>query len=214
MTRLIVTLGLICTSLTAFAHQPSISSTILAEQEEGKWVLQIRAALTAFEYEVEARYGENAFATPEEFRELVVEHLQKEILLRLNDGTVVPLEDGKVSLGHETTVTFQLVGTPKEVTSLMVRNAAFSNISHNQSALYVVKEGFSKKHFMLSDENAHTADLQVTDNEFIQAAAGGSFTGFLPYLLIGAIGLAALLYLAYGRERNGIPVGYTPNQFS
>lgn len=214
MTRVIITLGLLCASLTAFAHQPSISSTILAEQEEGKWVVQIRAALTAFEYEVAARYGESAFATPEEFRKLVVEYLQKEIILRFNDGTIMLLKDGIVNLGHETTATFQLAGTPGEVTSLTIRNAAFSNISHNQSALYVVKEGFSKNRFLLSDANAHTAKLQAADNEFVLAAASGGFTGFLPFLLFGAFLLLGTLgYLAYGRRQDLIPEGRTLNKF-
>lgn len=36
-------------SFTISEHQPEISNTMLVEREDGTWVLQIRAALTAFD---------------------------------------------------------------------------------------------------------------------------------------------------------------------
>ena len=160
-------LGLLCLSLSAYAHQPELSSTILAEKGDNEWVLQIRASLTAFEYEVKARFGDSAYASPEEFRDLVIDHLQQEIILRFNDGTISTLQDGVVKLGHETTATFHLSNIPSEVTSILVRNAAFSNISHNKSALYVVKEGFDRKQFVLNSGNDHSAILAVSGTHFL-----------------------------------------------
>lgn len=205
--KLSTLLGLLCLSLSAYAHQPDLSSTILAEKGENEWVLQIRASLTAFEYEVEARFGESAYATPEEFRELVNEHLQKEIILRFNDGTVTALKDGMVKLGHETTATFQLTGLPKEITSVMVRNAAFSNISRNQSALYLVKEGFDRKQFVLNDDNGHSATLEISGTHFVLAESGEKAGYLLPILLLSVVGLASLLvFLARFRKQ---PLSHT-----
>lgn len=215
MNRILLILALLTASLSAYAHQPDLSSTILAEQSEGKWVLQIRASLTAFEYEVEARFGESAYATPEAFQELVLDHIRKEVFVRFNKGSVPALRDGAVQLGHETTVTFQLDDLPTDVTSVLIRNAAFSNILHNHSALYVVKEGFAKKQFLLSESNAHTANLRVGDREFALASAGSGFTGVLPLLLLGGLGIiATLIYLTYPDKQRTIPAGYTPNHFS
>ena len=90
--KLIILLGLFCLPLSTYAHQPDLSSTILAEKGENEWILQIRAALTAFEYEVEARYGESAYTTPEEFRELVAKYLREELLVRFNGDQATVLE--------------------------------------------------------------------------------------------------------------------------
>ncbi|SEQ53596.1 hypothetical protein [Neolewinella agarilytica] len=193
-------LGLLCLSITAYAHQPDLSSTILAEKGDNEWVLQIRASLTAFDYEVKARFGDSAYASPEEFRELVIEHLQREIILRFNDGTITALQDGVVKLGHETTATFHIADVPGEITSLFVRNAAFSNISHNQSALYVVKEGFDRKQFVLKGSNDHSATLEVSGTHFVLAEPGGKAEYLLPMLLL-IVGLAgALAYFAWSRQ--------------
>ena len=193
-------LGLLCLSITAYAHQPDLSSTILAEKGDNEWVLQIRASLTAFEYEVKARFGDSAYASPEEFRDLVVDHLQQEIILRFNDGTISTLQDGVVKLGHETTATFHLSNIPSEVTSILVRNAAFSNISHNKSALYVVKEGFDRKQFVLNSGNDHSAMLAVSGTHFVLEDPGEKAEYLLPMLLL-ILGLAcALAYFVWSRQ--------------
>jgi len=51
--RFLITLGLLLISWGAKAHQADLSSTLLVEQGENAWILQIRASLTAFEYEIE-----------------------------------------------------------------------------------------------------------------------------------------------------------------
>lgn len=211
-TRLAISLGLLCLSWSASAHQPDLSSTILAEKGQNEWVVQIRGALTAFEYEVEAEFGESAYATPEEFRELVIEHLQDKLQIRFNDGTTAALDNGMVKLGHETTVTFELNTVPDDVQSVMVRNAGFNNVARSQSVLYIVKEGFEKKQFILNDLNGHTAELEVENGKFVVASSAGASAYLLPLLLlVSALLTGVLLYLAYTRKRLPIPFVLTPN---
>ena len=122
-------------SWSAQAHQPDVSSTMLIDQGENKWVLQVRAAMTAFEYEVEQHFGKDAFATPEEFRDLVIKHVQENMFIKFNNMDEVVLKNGNVKLGHETSVVFEIEGTPETVNNLTVKNSSFSKIYHNQSGL-------------------------------------------------------------------------------
>lgn len=164
--KFLIVLLFFFTSLGVEAHNPDLSSTILIEKEENEWMLQVRAALTALEYEIENHYGKAAYATPEEFQTLVVEYVQKNILLQFNKGHQVVLQNGTVKLGHETTITFAVIGVPKTIQSLIVKNGSFGNISHNQSALIILKKGFSKSQFILTNNNGHTVSLSVNNAKF------------------------------------------------
>ena len=35
-----------------YAHQPDVSTTLLSQQPNNQWVLQVKAALTAFKHEI------------------------------------------------------------------------------------------------------------------------------------------------------------------
>ena len=181
------------------AHQPDLSSTMLVEQGENTWVLQIRAALTAFEYEIENHFGKDSYATPEEFQELVVKHIRENTSILLNDNDVVTLENGLVKLGHETSVTFEVVGTPSIIQSLEVQNKSFSNISRNQSALIVVKKGFAKDQFILDKNNSHTAKLKVKDSKFELVAVTSieGKTQYAIFIFASVLFVLSIMYSAF-----------------
>lgn len=165
MHRIALFLFLFC-SITVKAHQPDVSSTMLIEQENGTWILQIRASLTAFEYEVHTLFGKDSYKTPEEFNALVIKHLQKSIKIKCDQDVKVVLKNGFVKLGHETNVVFEVIGVPKSFKKLEIQNSSFKDIHHNQSALVVNKKGFEKQQFILNNENRHTAALNVLSNKF------------------------------------------------
>lgn len=187
ITQLSLLLWMLCFSWSARAHQPDLSSTILAEQGDGKWVLQIRAALTGFEYEVEAYHGKDAYASPQEFQEQVLDLLRGNVTLRFNDAHVAALGEGELKLGHETYVTFQIEGVPDQVQSLEVTNTSFSNIPRNQSALLVLKKGFAKQQFTLNEENEHTASLKVEEGKLVLLASAPANYAYWPFLIAGVL---------------------------
>lgn len=212
MIRLIILLGLFCLPLSAYAHQAELSSTILAEKGENEWILQIRAALTAFEYEVEARYGKSAYATPEEFRELVAEYLREELLVEFNGDEAIVLEDGVVKLGHETTVTFRLSSPLADVQSVMLSNTGFRHILRNQSAFYIAKKEIDKKQVMLNSDNGYTAELLVKNGKFVLVYPAGISAFFLPLLLlVGTLALLGLVYRTYAHKQANTPLISTLN---
>ena len=120
--RFLIMLCVLCISWGVKAHQPDLSSTILVEQGENKWVLQIRAALTAFEYEIEQTYGKDSYETPEEFQDLVIKHVQEHISILYNKANTAVLQNGKVKLGHETSDAQLRTPTP-----------LFNNVTANSS---------------------------------------------------------------------------------
>ena len=157
-----------CFCHKAVAHQPELSSTMLIEQEDGQWLLQIRSALTAFQYEIKTNYPDRVYETPKEFQDLVLEHLEKNINIYFdgNPDNSVVIKKGYVKLGHETNVLFEMTGIPSDFKSLSAKNTTFGGISRNQSALIVVKKGFEKEQFVLNNDNQHTVELVVKNNQF------------------------------------------------
>lgn len=148
------------------AHQPDLSSTLLVEQADNKWVLHVRAALTAFEYEIDQHFGADSYATPEEFQQLLLNHVKDNVSILYNGKDAAVLQNGIVKLGHETSVTFEVVGTPETMKTLRVKNSSFSHISRNQSAIIILKKGFSKCQFILNSSNKHSIKLEVENSKF------------------------------------------------
>ncbi|AFM05442.1 hypothetical protein Fleli_3102 [Bernardetia litoralis DSM 6794] len=148
------------------AHQPDVSTTVLAEKEDGKWHFQVNTALIALQYEIKAHYGEDSYKTPKEFEELVIDHLQKNIVIYFNDGKPVSLQNAGVQLGHGTMVIFELTDIPTTITSIFVKNTSFRDISRNQSALVILKKGLEKQQFILDKTNEQQANLVLKNNKF------------------------------------------------
>lgn len=189
-------LSVLCTSWQVQAHQPDLSSIILSEQGEQNWVLQVRSALTAFEYAIEDHYGAGSYTTPEEFQQLVVNFIRERISIRFNDTDAAELQNGMVKLGHETNVIFQLVGTPEAIRSLAVEHNSFSNIPHNQSVLMVYKKDFEKKQFMLNSTNGHSIRLEAGNAEFLVVEPDQG--SLMPYsLLFAGMAVAAVMVLIF-----------------
>lgn len=183
------------------AHQPNLSSTILAEQESNSWVLQIRAALTAFEFEVENYFGRSSYSSPEEFNDLLIKYIQKHVQVQFNQDAPVLLEKGIVKLGHETSVTFEIKGTPEDIRSLFVQNNSFADISRNHSALIVVKQGIAKRQFILNNDNRHAASLAINGSKLELTKSGGGIR-YYPHLILILIGLAMpIVFFLYKDKR-------------
>lgn len=175
------------------AHQPDISSTMLSETSKGKWVLQVRAALTAFEYEVAHSYPELKYESGEEFEDLVVKLVEDNLTLSINKQSV---SFGKpmVKLGHETNVVFTIDGLFEELNEMSIIQKSFDDINKSKSALVLIKKGQKPQQFILNGDNNHSIELKlengvyVSDSPQIQEAAGVSITWkVIIAMLIGAL---------------------------
>ncbi|WP_339714281.1 hypothetical protein [uncultured Kriegella sp.] len=181
MYRKILFIGLLLITITAKAHNADASTTMLVEKENGTWVLQISAALTAFQYEIREHFTETPYKTPEEFRQMVLEHLKNNLKISFNN-TDISFGKGTVKLGHETKVVFEVFGIPSEIEKVIIKNTAFDDIHNSQSALLLFKKGFSKEKFVLNSDNDKTLVLEVDGNKFVEVTqnrAGFSENGQL-----------------------------------
>lgn len=171
------------------AHQPDISSTMLVEQSEGKWVLQIRAALTAFEYTIKYGYPDSTYASPDEFKNLLTAFVEDNIVIKGHNFSTT-LSNPIVKLGHETNVIFEVKGIPSDLKTLKVTNSTFKSINKNQSAFILVKDNFEKDQFILNNHNAHSIEVKLDHKRqkivlISEAEVSNQFSW--KYILIGAL---------------------------
>ena len=197
MTKYIIIIFSFICSISARAHQPDLSSTMLVQQENNQWVLQIRAALTAFEYEVEASFGKEAYDTPEAFQALVLAHVKKNLAISFDGSEQVNIDNGFINLGHETNVVLEVIGVPETFKALTIKNTSFKDIHRNQSALVILKKGVAQDQFVLDKSNGHTADLLISQDKFIlvsKASIGGKM--MLMFVVIFAF-ILTFAFLAF-----------------
>lgn len=200
---ILISLSLTLLSWGVNAHSPDLSSTILSKQGENKWILQVRAALTAYEYEVHLHFGVETYSTPEEFQELVLQHVKENLSIQFGDNQKVILKNGIVKLGHETNAIFEVVGVPEYFHNIIFTNSSFKNISRNQSALIIFKEGLDKKQFTLNNANQHTANLGIKEGAFVLLNSSDYQTSTMgtpgQYLWVGLLGclLGFLMFLKF-----------------
>lgn len=198
-------------TIAGFAHNPNVSTTMLVERENNNWVLQISASLTAFQQEIRTHFAETPYQTPEVFQQMVLEHLKNNLHISFNGGEAISLGNGTVKLGHETMVVFEVFGIPSEINSVLVTNDAFKDIHQSQSALFLLKEGFSKEHFVLNNDDGHTLSLAVNGNEFVEvgkneagivaAGAGMVLVGVAAIVILG-LTILGVGYLINKPERS------------
>ncbi|WP_405414660.1 hypothetical protein [Maribacter sp. Asnod1-A12] len=182
-------------SLLGYAHSPDASTTMLVEKENNTWVLQISSSLTAFQQEIRTHFAETPYKTPEEFQQMVLEHIKNNLELTYNDGSKITLGQGMVKLGHETKVVFEVFGISSDLEDIHVKNTAFKDIGNSQSALFVFKDGFSKDQFILNNDNNHTLELKVNGNKFIEAGEqnAGINPSYVLLILMSLLGFSFLI---------------------
>ena len=188
MLKMLLVLSLLIGAGQVEAHQTEFSTTILAQQATGQWVVQVRSALTAFEYEIHQHYGESSYATPQEFNELVKAYVQAHLAILVNGEQAAALGNGIVKLGHETSVTFEVTGIPDTLQSLAVTNSFFKDIARNQNALVVLKQGFSRQRVFLNNDNAHTVHFAARGAEFEVVDQSSQTTlAYTPIAIVAAL---------------------------
>ena len=202
MKKWFLNIALLLSTWSLQAHQTELSSTMLVEQDNNNWVLQVRSALTAFDHIIKVNYP--PYQNVAEFQALVLQHLKDNIRITCNEDTHITLQNGMVKLGHESSVVFEVVGVPENIESLYVKNSSFNTIHRNQSALIILKKGFKRKQFSLNQQNDYGLTLKAVNNQFtpIDTTIATSEIAPTNYIyagvLFGLIGLFGIAFL-WGR---------------
>lgn len=200
--NILLALSIILLSARIYAHNPDNSTSILSEQEDNAWVLQVRAALTAFEYEIHRNYGRDSYSTPKEFQELVMDHVFNHIALAVDKNAEIGIQKVGVKLGHESTAVLKIIGLPDSFKQLKFENSSFENISRNKNVLIILKKGYNQKQFILNNKNDHTVYIDTRNNQLLAASAFAKKKNFWPPVfkavsLIGLIGLIIRYYFSF-----------------
>ena len=190
-----------CLFLSPFlarAHQPDISSTLLVETQKDTWMLEIRASLIAFGYEIKHYHGENAYKTPEAFKKLLIDHTKANLAIQFNDQNPMALPDPEIQLGHETSVIFQLTNMPSTINNISFKNTIFKNIPDNKNIFITQKKGFISKRVILNSDNEHQTKLVASDNTFeiMEKQETGGYGSTILGSVIVLIILGGIIYAA------------------
>ncbi|WP_139255246.1 hypothetical protein [Hymenobacter psychrophilus] len=193
---------LLLLSFGSSAHQSDLSTVVISKIPEGKYVLQITSALTAFEGEVDYLYGQNAYQTPAEFNALVVRHFRRNFSLIVNESDTLRFLDPAVLLGHETKLLAEITGMPARVTSLRLRNGLFREVANNQAMLVMLADNLPTQQYVLSNDNQQQLHLQLSNGQWVSVQQQAGFlanpNNSLWLLLI--IPVAYLVYRADQRK--------------
>jgi hypothetical protein len=152
----------------SFAHQSDRSTMMLYQDEKGRSFLQIYGALTAFEGEIDYLYSEKSYKTPEQFKQLVINHFKKNVYIILNSKDTLRLDQPQVILGHETKVVCEVFGFPKNINELLIKNTLFMDIPNNQSTVIVLQKGLPNEQFTLNNNNKQQIHLKLIDGNWQQ----------------------------------------------
>jgi len=166
--KIIFSLGIfvLATITRMSAHQPDISNLMIIENDQHEWTAQIQSALTAFEHEVNYNFGEGAYSTPEEFKDLVIKHVREHFSIKIKKTQLLELTEGQVQLGHETTISFRIPDLTNDLETIVISNKTFENISRNQALLIIAPKGIKPLQATLNYDNNHAATISKYNDDW------------------------------------------------
>jgi hypothetical protein len=180
--------------LPSFAHQSDRSTMMLYQDEMGRSFLQIYGALTAFEGEIDYLYSEKSYKTPEQFKQLVLKHFNKNIFIILNSNDTLRFEKPQVILGHETKVVCEVFGFPKKINELLIKNTMFIDIPNNQSTIIVLQKGLPHEQYTLNKDNQQQIQLELIDGNWHQVNSKKmNFNYWLVMIVISLVFLGSFI---------------------
>jgi hypothetical protein len=177
-----------------WAHTPQISSIALVQNKDNKWNLVISASLSAFQFEaMNSRPGQKIDSiTADAFQTMIVRHLREQISIVANDQEAW-LEKGKVILGHQTDINFDVAGMPDQLRSLQLQQLGFGSLRDHYCVLKVITKEQSSRNFILQKSTDFSTSLHLRDGQFIETSDRSKS----PNWLLGGAIMAVLLVFSY-----------------
>ena len=181
-------------AFAVWAHTPQISSIALVQNKDNKWNLVISASLSAFQYEaMNSHPGQKIDSiTADAFQTMIVQHLREQISIVANNQEAW-LEKGKVILGHQTDINFDVAGMPDHLRSLQLQQLGFGSLRDHYCVLKVITKDISSNNFILQKSNDFSSSLHLRDGQFIETSVRSKS----PNWLLGGAIMAVLLVFSY-----------------
>lgn len=147
------------TLMSAHAHQSNLSGFNLIQVKNGRYHVQLSGALTGFETQINHSYGQDSFKTPHAFKQLVIKRFKQTTQLTVNKKPIT-LKNIKVTLGHETTVSADVVAMPTAIKRIDLSNQFFADIPHNKMLVNFSGKYLPSKRYVLGQHNKHKLVIQ------------------------------------------------------
>lgn len=203
----ILFLLLLFNTVIATAHGSDASTMILVEQEDNTWSLHLNASIEAFRKEIKFHFSDTPYTSKEMFRKQVLEYIKSTLKISVNNEGQLSLENGFVKLGHDTTVFFNKLNIPENLTGLKVDGGIFRDIYGSNLKLLILKKGVNKNPLVLNKRNNYTADLLLNGQKFELVAKKQKASNFSSTsILLGIIGLLSIVSFVFYRKtmRNNV----------
>ena len=176
-------------SNTLFAHQPDLSNIVISRTDNGQVILQVNSSLTAFQQEVNFVNGEGFYKSPEEFRNLVIEHFNSRFSMIINNKDTIQFKNPKVFLGHETKLVTEIIGLPENINTIQLKNTLFKDIYHSQSIVIFLLDQFPTQKFSLGIDNKYQINIAIKDGNWENIIAKKTnsnfkYVGYFTFLLV------------------------------
>ncbi|HQS54484.1 MAG: hypothetical protein B7Y15_06515 [Bacteroidetes bacterium 24-39-8] len=202
MKSVVLFLFLICTNIV-HAHQPDLSNLMIYEQN-GKYILVIKSALSAFEGEVDYLFGKSAYKSPEEFQLLVIKHFQKNCAVMMNDENI-KLINPKVILGHETTLFAELSLVPKKISSIYIKNTLFKDMPVSLCEMILTLNALPQKQYLLNNVNNYEVKLQLENNSWTVVEDASPNTTLILLAVVAFMLSASVVAVFVIKKRKQVP---------
>lgn len=178
-------------TLALHAHTPQISSIALVQNKENKWNLVISASLSAFQYELMNSNPNQKLDSiaADQFQAFIVEHLKKNIKIEAN-RRFATLRNGKVILGHQTDINFDVSGMPDQLESLNLQQLGFGTLRDHYCVLKVIAKNNSSNNFILQRGNNFSISLGLKNKAFVENTIKHSNNGFI----VSAVVIVLLIF--------------------
>ena len=203
MKKLGFILFLIVCALSGQAHSPQLSTITLIQNKDNTWNLMVGASLSAYQYKLADDYVNQPANSIQvaDFRPLLLAHLRKSIRIKANGGKAVSLQNGRVVLGHQTDIRFDVTGMPEQIQSIDIQQLSFSGLGGHYCILKVITQKSGSLTSVLQQDNSYAVSLALQDDVLAEVAKP-SKTNWLPWGAGAAGGLVLLLLIRLQRLKN------------
>ena len=203
MKTLLLTLLLATLTGPGWAHSPQISTVTLVQNKDNTWTLMMGASLSAYQYALADGHinRQTNSIQAADFQPLLLAHLRKNIRIKANGSDTISLQNGRVVLGHETDVRFDVVGMPEQVQLLDVQQLSFAGLGQHVCILKVITQTSGSLTSVLQQDNDYAVSL-ARQNNVLAEVARPSETNWLPWGAgVGGL-LLVLLLIRVQRPKN------------
>lgn len=148
-------------TIQVFGHNPQVSTLAFNKTPSSSWNLMLRAPLLSFQLALEHQFPKTNVngLTPEEFKQLLKNHLQNSIVIATDYGRSISMDLITIALGHEVLIIGKLDSTVAFSSIQSISNHFFSILNDHFSILSIELDGKEMMKTVLNKENKFTAQI-------------------------------------------------------